>query len=115
MAYNEALGERIASILTRKGVPYLEKHMFGGVAFMVDDKMTIGIVKEELMARVGPVAEAAALQKEGARIMDFAGRPMAGYVYVAPDAIDTDDQLEYWVDLCLQFNPLAKASKKKKK
>ena len=47
--------------------------------------------------------------------MDFAGRPMKGYVFVEPEAIDMDKQLEYWVQLCLDFNPLAKASKKKKK
>lgn len=46
--------------------------------------------------------------------MDFTGRPMKGYIFVTPDGFDSDENLSYWIDLCLLYNPLAKASKKKK-
>lgn len=115
MAYNELLGDRIRQVLQDKKVAFEEKKMFGGLCFMVDHKMCVGIVKEDLMARIGPDGFEDALKKKGVRDMDFAGRPMKGYVYVEPEAIDMDKQLEYWVQLCLDFNPLAKASKKKKK
>jgi len=80
---------------------------------MVDDKMCVGIVKEELMARIGPDAYETALQKPGCKEMKFTGRAMKGYVFVEPDSVDLDTDFAYWVQLCLDFNPLAKSSKKK--
>lgn len=115
MAYDEHLADRIAGVLKQKRAKFYEKKMFGGIAFMVDDKMCIGVVKDELMARVGPDNEEAALKKDGCRPMDFTGRPMVGYVFVDADGIDRESDLEFFVDLALQFNPFAKASKKKKK
>ena len=81
---------------------------------MVDDKMCLGIVRDTLMARIGPEAYEEALQREGCREMDFTGRPMKGYVFIEPEGVDLDSDLDHWVDLCLEFNPLAKSSKKKK-
>ena len=115
MAYNEYLADRIRNVLNERKASYEEKKMMGGLCFMVDDKMCVGIVKDELMARIGPEKYETALQKNGCKPMDFTGRPMKGYVFVEPDAIDMEDDLAYWVQLCLDFNPLAKSSKKKKK
>lgn len=80
---------------------------------MVDDKICLGIVKDELMARVGPDAENEALKMKGSRPMDFTGRPMKGYLFVSEEGIDMEEDLEKWVQLCLDFNPQAKSSKKK--
>jgi len=115
MAYNDLLADRIEQILKSKNVQYYTKKMFGGFCVMVDDKMCVGIVKEELMARVGADSYAECLEKEHCKEMDFTGRAMNGYVYVAADGTDMDDDLEYWVQKALDFNPFAKASKKKKK
>jgi TfoX/Sxy family transcriptional regulator of competence genes len=115
MAYDEYLADRIRSILDERNVNYYDKKMMGGLTFMVDDKMCVGIVKENLMARIGPDAYEAALEKEGCNEMNFTGRPMKGYVFVEPHVIDLEEDLEYWVQLSLDFNPLAKSSKKKKK
>ena len=93
----------------------MDKKMMGGIAFMVDNKMCVGVVKNEMMARVGPDAEEEALSNPLARPMDFTGRPMKGYLFVTPEGVDTDEQLSNWIDLCLAFNPHAKASKKKPK
>lgn len=82
---------------------------------MVNDKMCVGIVKDDLMARVGEDLQKENAGKHGCRLMDFTGRPMKGYVFVSPVGIDRESDLEHWIDLCIQFNPLAKSSKKKKR
>ena len=120
MAYDEYQVERISNCLKEKRIAFFTKKMFGGMLFMVDDKMFCGVHFDKkrqtdlLMARIGEEATAEALLKEGCHPMDFTGRPMRGYVFVTPDGYDTDDDLAYWIDLCYAFNPLAKASKKKK-
>ena len=115
MAYDTHLADRVRIVLEKKGTSFLEKKMMGGLCFMVDDKMCVGIVKDHLMARIGPDIYEEALTRKGCREMDFTGRPMKGYVFVAPEGVDLEDDLEEWVQLCLDFNPLAKSSKKKKK
>jgi TfoX/Sxy family transcriptional regulator of competence genes len=115
MAYDEHLADRVRQSLKEKGIHYLEKKMFGGLCFMVDDKMCMGIVKDELMARVGPDHYEEALSREGAKEMNFTGRAMKGYVFVEAEGVDMQENLEYYVERCLAFNPLAKSSKKKKK
>ena len=114
MAYDEHLADRLRTVLQHRNVEFYEKKMFGGLCYLVDDKMCIGIVKEELMARVGPDNAPQAMEKPGVRDMDFTGRPMKGYIFVTPEGMDTEEDLEYFVDLSLQFNPFAKAFKKKK-
>ncbi len=114
MAYDELLADRISQVLKDKNVDAKEKKMMGGLTFMVDDKMCVGIVKNNLMARIGPDNYDAALLKKGVQTMDFTGRPMKGYVFIEPKGVDMDEDLEYWVQLCLDFNPFAKSSKKKK-
>ena len=114
MAFNEFLADRIRQILEERNADFFEKKMFGGLCFMVEDKMCLGIVKDEVMARIGVEAYSDALKKPGCSEMNFTGRPMKGYVFLNDDAIDLEVDLEYWVDLALHFNPLAKASRKKK-
>lgn len=113
MAYDEYLGDRLRDNLTRKGVVFEAKKMMGGLCFMVDGKMCIGVVRESLMARIAPEVYDGALARKGCKPMDFTRRPMKGFVFVEPDGFDLDADFEYWVDLCLDFNPRAKASKKK--
>ena len=67
------------------------------------------------MARIGESVYLSELKKPECLPMDFTGRPMRGYIFVTPDGFDMDNDLSYWIDLCLTFNPLAKASKSKKK
>ena len=112
MSYDEHLAERITSILKERRVPFQAKKMMGGLCFMVDDKMFCGVVKEKLMARIGPEVYEVALTKPGCTEMNFTGRPMRGYVFVEDEGIDLDEDLAYWIESCLEFNPLAKSSKK---
>ncbi|MBT8195383.1 MAG: TfoX/Sxy family protein [Bacteroidia bacterium] len=114
MPYDELLADRVNQTLKAKKIRFAEKKMFGGMCYMVDDKMCVGVSNEDLMARINPDVYDKALKKKGAREMDFTGRPMKGYIFVGPNGIDKDKDLDYWVQLALDFNPLAKSSKKKK-
>jgi TfoX/Sxy family transcriptional regulator of competence genes len=113
MAYNEYLADRVRLVFRDKGVTYLEKRMMGGLVFMVDDKMCVGIVKDDLMARIDPELNEEALKRKGCREMDFTGASMKGFMFINLEGTDMDEDLDYWVQLALNFNPKAKASKKK--
>lgn len=119
MPYDQHTAERVSRILQERHADFYEKRMFGGLCFMVDDKMCVGLMYEKkretdlLMARVGEERYEAAIAKGGAMPMDFTGRPMKGYIFVTPDGYDLESDLEWWVDQCLAFNPEAKASKKR--
>lgn len=115
MAYDEYLAERISKVLSSKGSSFEEKKMFGGMCYMVDDKMCVGVVENKLMARIDPNDFESFLSDQGARPMDFTNRPMKGFIYVEPDGIDMDSDLEKWVERCLEFNPKAQKSKKRSK
>ncbi|MEP3210466.1 MAG: TfoX/Sxy family protein [Maribacter sp.] len=119
MAYDEFLADRTRQLLKEKSVSYVEKKMMGGLCFMVDDKMCFGMHIDKntnsslLMARVGVDNYEKALKKEHCSEMNFTGRIMKGFVFVTEDGFDLDNDLNYWIQLCLDFNPLAKSSKKK--
>jgi TfoX/Sxy family transcriptional regulator of competence genes len=114
MAFDEFLADRIRVALKEKKVRFIEKQMMGGLAFMVDDKMCVGVIKNNMMARIDPDLYEDSITRPGCRPMDFTGRPMNGWVYLEPDAIDLDDDLNEWVQLALDYNPKAKSSKKGK-
>ncbi|MBX2904798.1 MAG: TfoX/Sxy family protein [Taibaiella sp.] len=113
MAYDEKLNDRIReamSVFTNVE----EKHMFGGTCYMLNGKMCVGVVGDEMMCRIDPDLYAAALERKGCREMVFTGKPMKGYVYVAEEGMKSKKDFEYWIGLCVEFNSKAKASKKKK-
>lgn len=101
MAYDEALAERVRAIMARDGLS--ERKMFGGLCFMLNGNMLAGVETRGLMLRVGPERFEDALARPGARVMDFTGRPMVGYVYVAHSACETDADLKSWLDEALGF------------
>ena len=102
MAYDEGAAERLREVFAgRDGI--VEKRMFGGLAFMLRGNMCCGVIGDALMARVGPHHYSAALTRPHAREMDFTGRPMKGFVYVAPAGFESDEDLAAWVSLCASF------------
>ncbi|MBI1824220.1 MAG: TfoX/Sxy family protein [Nitrospirae bacterium] len=112
MAYDEKLVSRLRSELgQRKGIS--EKKMFGGLTFMVDGKMCLGVLNDDLMARIDPEVYEASLRKNGCRGMTFTGRPMKGFVFISPEGTGNKKDLNYWIDLAFDFNKRAKKSKKK--
>lgn len=113
MATDEYLLERIQNTMKSRNIVWFEKKMFGGHCFMVDDKMCFGTFKGGMMARIAPEEVDVLIQKDGAEQMMQAGRKMTGYLFLEPVGYDTDEDLEFWIDKCLEFNPRAKSSKKK--
>jgi TfoX/Sxy family transcriptional regulator of competence genes len=89
--------------------------MMGGLTFMVNGKMCVGILKEDLMARIDPEVHEDALKRKGCREMDFTGRPMKGFVFVGPEGTSTGRDLGSLVRLALAFNKEARRSKRRKR
>ena len=102
MAYDEGLAYRLGEIYTIMP-SVVEKKMFGGIVSMVNGHMSCGIVNHTLMVRVGPNLYNEALGRPHARPMDFTGKPMKGFVYVAPEGFESDKELMSWVQLSLDF------------
>ncbi len=96
MAYDEALAARIREALRGQDA-VTERKMFGGIAFMVGGNMACGVIRDDLMVRVGPDAHDVAVAEPHVRPMDFANRPMRGMVYVAPDGVRSAQELARWV------------------
>jgi TfoX/Sxy family transcriptional regulator of competence genes len=114
MAYNEKLAESVRALLAdQKKVE--EKKMMGGLTFMVKGKMCVGVLNDDLMARIDPDVYESALEMTGCREMNFTGKPMKGFVFVGPEGTRSKKELRYWLDLALDFNAKAKPSKRKKK
>lgn len=102
MAFDEKLADRIRHILIdTDGVS--EKKMFGGIAFLLNGHMCVGIVGDRLMVRTGPDAYQSALARPHVSLMDFTGRPMKGMIYVAPEGISDRRKLASWIRAGLDF------------
>ncbi len=109
MAYSELLADRVRQRLHH--ISQLEeKKMMGGLIFMVNGKMCIGVdfdkkrQEDRLMVRLGKAEYESALAEKGSRIMDFTGKPMRGFVFVGPEGFDYDDDLDFWIKKGLDFN-----------
>ena len=102
MAYDEQLADRVRNVLgPRRG--FIEQKMFGGLCFMVRGNMCCGIVKDDLMVRVGPDQYERLLAEPYARLMDFTGRAMKGFVFVGPEGYRSDEALAKWVKRGVDF------------
>ena len=109
--------DRLRNFLKERSTLWEEKKMFGGYCFMVDDKMCFGTYQGGLMARVNPTDTSELSKKEGAKQMTMGPnkRVMKGFLHIEPHAYDLDEDLAFWIGNCLDFNPVAKRSKKRKK
>ena len=102
MPYSKSLAARIRQVLPqRKGI--IEKNMFGGVAFMLNGNMLVGVWKDSLIVRLGPEQGAKALSEPNVTEFDVTGRPMKGWVMVDPDGIENDGQLSDWIAKASEF------------
>jgi TfoX N-terminal domain len=102
MTFDEGLAERIRE-MTGTDPLISERKMFGGLCFMSGGNMCFGVLGDEIMVRVGPDAHSEALQIPHAREMDFTGRSMRGMVYVDPDGVSEDEDLEAWLQRGLAY------------
>jgi hypothetical protein len=111
MAYSEYLVERVRQRLQKANITE-EKEMMGGLIFMVNDKMCLGIdldktkKTDRLMVRVGKAPYDSLLFKKGSRQMDFTGNVMRGFLFIDPEGFDSEEDLDFWVEKALEFNSL---------
>ena len=102
MAFSESLAGRIRDALARQqGIE--EKRMFGGVGFLINGNMLVGVWKESLIARLGPEQGDEALLTPYVREFNITGKAMKGWVMVAPDGLEEDDRLKDWIERAVKF------------
>jgi TfoX/Sxy family transcriptional regulator of competence genes len=102
MAYDEGLAERIREVFDGNPVNVRDKRMFGGIAFLIEGNMTVGVVGDDLLVRVGPDATGAALARPGSRPFDMTGRAMTGWVVVDGGTLD-DEVLIGWITQAREY------------
>ena len=102
MAYDENLADRIRERLIDIEI-IEEKEMMGGLTFMVNEKMCVGIIKDEMMCRIDPELHETVVEMTGCRTMDFTGRPMKGYVMIDETGMQSKKEFDYWINLALDF------------
>lgn len=118
MAYNEKLADRVRELITLTHKKVEEKKMFGGLSFMVNDKMCVGVKEKRMLVRIDPEMTDEVAEKEGCAPMVHSGKTMKGFIFVDIDTLQTKKNLEYWIKLALEYNsiarraPQAKTSKK---
>lgn len=114
MAFDEQLAFRVREVFAARAVVAEERRMMGGLCFMVNGKMCVGVEKKRLMLRIDPETYDVALRRKGCTPMDFTGKPMRGFVFVNSDGIASRRDLDSWIALALEFNPRAVASKRRR-
>lgn len=115
MAYDEKLADRVREIIAVGHKKVEEKKMFGGLCFMVNDKMCVGVEADRMMIRFDPAVTDEIMEKEGCTPMDFTNKVMRGFAFIDKNVLKSKKQLEYWVNLALDYNKFAKPSRKRKK
>ena len=102
MGYDQGLAQRIRELIEERP-DYIEKEMFGGIGFMLGGNMACGVIGEEMVVRVGPEGYEEAVKQPEARVFDFTGRPMKGWVMVAAKGLEVDADLKQWVQRGVDF------------
>ena len=114
MAYDTQLADKIrAHLAQHPELKVEEKKMFGGLAFMINDKMCINVTDKNLMCRFDPELTQDIAKRKGFLPMVMKGKEYKGYCYVEPAGFTNKNDFEFWINLCLDFNGKAKSSKKK--
>src|SRR5437660_1763650 len=102
MAFDETLAERIRERLARQK-NLEENKMFGGLAFLLNGHMLVGVWKDSLVVRLGPEQGEEALREPHVKVFNITGRPMQGWVLVAPEGVEDDNQLSDWIQRAAKF------------
>ena len=116
MAYSSELAEKVRRHLSQfPDLDITEKKMFSGISFLVNEKMCIGVAASNLMVRFDPLQQSQIELRPGYLPMIMRGKHLKGYAYVAEEGYVNPGDLSDWVKLCLDYNPLARSSKKRNK
>lgn len=119
MAYNPSTANRITDILDEKNIKYSAKTMFMGIVYMVDDKLMIGTHIDKatgediLLCRVSDDVFQKSVELPDVEPMKMNKRISKNYLFVGVTAFKTKSQLSKWIQYTIDYNPVAKASKKK--
>jgi hypothetical protein len=100
MAFDATLARRVRKHFDNRR-DFVEKHMFGGVCFMIRGRMCCGIIDSSLMVRLDPDEADRVADEPHVRPMDFTGKPMRGYLFVDAEGIESPKTLKSWVDRCV--------------
>jgi len=98
MAYDESLAMRIRSIAENMDQPFVEKKMFGGLSFLYKGKMTVGIIKDQLCARIIESDFPNLFDDTNVTPMNFTGKIMKDFVYVSQDGLQSDEDIKIWIE-----------------
>ena len=115
MAYDETIAAQVRHLIAKRTHNVEEKTMFGGLCFMVEDKICIGVKKDTMLVRIAPDVYDIEVEKDGRKPMIHTGKAIKPYLFVDFDEIRTSTDLAYWVNLCLDYNPEAPLSQAKQK
>jgi len=102
MAYDEHLADRVRALLSDESA-ISEKKMFGGLAMLLAGNMAVGVTGDDLLVRTDPGEQEALLSEPGVRVFAMTGRPMKGWLMVAPESCAEDADLRRWVDRGLAY------------
>ena len=102
MAFDQKLAERILKRLVKQP-GLVDKKMFGGMAFLINGNMSVGVYGDEMIVRMDPEDTDKALDKPHVRIFDITGKPMKGWILVGPKALATDAALGKWIDIGVKY------------
>lgn len=103
MPYDHALASRIHAIMEREFPAYVDKQMFGGIAWMVQGNLAVGTMRKDLIVRLGKEGGDAALEEEAVRPFDFTGKSMRGWVVVDASVLGSEAALRGWVLRGLEY------------
>ncbi|TDD93813.1 TfoX/Sxy family protein [Flavobacterium cellulosilyticum] len=115
MAYNEELSLRVNKRLIELNCSFIEKKMFGGNAFMINDKMCVGIMKAEVMLRVLDSEYEVLIESNHVHPMNFTGKTMKGFLLIEAEGLKKETDLNKWIDYGLEFSKFGIVKSKKKK
>ncbi len=116
MAYHIKIADRVRERLSEiPDLEIVEKKMFSGLSFLVNGKMCINVSHDNLMCRYDPDLEDEVAERRGFLPMIMKGKQLKGYCYVEPEGFQKPEDFEYWIKICLDYNPRAKVSKNSKK
>lgn len=115
MAYNEQLANRVRELIAERIDENVEeKRMFGGVSFMIHEKIAVGVKSDRIMVRIAPEIFDEAVLGEGCVPMNHGGREIKGFLFVTEDVLGTRAKLKQWVDLALDYNESSAGAGKEK-
>ena len=113
MAYNLLLAERLRKALITKGISFTEKKIFGGLAFLVNDKMCLNISGDKLMCRFNPLDQSILESRPGFEKTIMKSKELKGFGYISSTGFTSKKDFDFWVNTCLNFNETVLSSKSK--